>query len=97
MIAPNRSLIAFVLLILLSPLQSFAAAEDWPMWRGNAQRTAVSTGALPAEFNLLWQKNLQPRDQVWDDPLNLDLMTYDRIFEPIVVGNRLFLSFNDRD
>ena len=97
MIAPNRSLIAFVLLILLSPLHSFAAAEDWPMWRGNAQRTAVSTGALPVEFNLLWQKNLQPRDQVWDDPLNLDLMTYDRIFEPIVVGNRLFLSFNDRD
>ncbi len=97
MIAPNRSLIAFVLLILLSPLHSFVAAEDWPMWRGNAQRTAVSTGTLPAELNLIWQKNLQARNQVWDDPLNLDLMTYDRIFEPIVVGNRLFLSFNDRD
>lgn len=97
MIAPNRSLIAFVLLILSSSLRSSVVAEDWPMWRGNAQRTAVSAGALPAELNLLWQKNLQPRNQVWDDPLNLDLMTYDRIFEPIVVGNRLFLSFNDRD
>ena len=94
--APNRSLIAFVLLIS-SSLRFPAVAEDWPMWRGNAQRTAVSAGALPTEFNLLWQKNLPPRNQVWDDPLNLDLMTYDRVFEPIVVGNRLFLSFNDRD
>ena len=94
--APNGSLIAFVLLIS-SLLRSAAVAEDWPMWRGNAQRTAVSAGALPAEFNLLWQKNLQPRNQAWDDPLNLDLMTYDRVFEPIVVGDRLFLSFNDRD
>ena len=95
--AANRFLTAFVMLCLSLLLRSVAVAEDWPMWRGNAQRTAVSMGALPPELKLLWQKNLQPRTQVWDDPLNLDLMTYDRVFEPIVVGKRLFLSFNDRD
>ena len=93
----NRSVTGFFLLISSLLLRSSLMAEDWPMWRGNAQRTAVSMGGLPAELNLLWQKNLQPRNQVWDDPLNLDLMTYDRLFEPIVVGKRLFLSFNDRD
>ena len=67
------------------------------MWRCNAQRTAASSGSLPTEFHLLWQKSLEPRQQAWDDPLNLDLMSYDRVFEPIVVGKRLFLSFNDRD
>ena len=94
---PKWSAIVFVL--LFSPLlwNSSAVAEDWPMWRCNAQRTAVTTGALPTELKLLWQKNLQPRNQVWDDPLNLDLMSYDRVFEPVVVGKRLFLSFNDRD
>ena len=25
-----------------------------------------------------------PREQVWDDPLNHDLMPYDRAFEPVV-------------
>lgn len=94
---PKRPLVGFVLLISSFLMRSSAVAEDWPMWRGNAQRTAVSTGALPSELTLLWQKNLQPRNQVWDDPLNLDLMTYDRVFEPIVVGKRLFLNFNDCD
>jgi len=72
-------------------------AQDWPMWRCNAQRTAASSGSLPTEFKLLWQKQLEPRRQAWDDSLNLDLMSYDRVFEPVVVGKRLFLSFNDRD
>ena len=89
--------LAFVLLLSAVLPRPSAVAEDWPMWRCNAQRTAVSAGALPTELKLLWQKNLQPRSQVWDDPLNLDLMSYDRVFEPVVVGKRLFLNFNDRD
>ncbi|MDB4477142.1 hypothetical protein N9018_02945, partial [Rhodopirellula sp.] len=89
--------LAFVLLLSAALPRPSAVAEDWPMWRCNAQRTAVSAGVLPTELKLLWQKNLQPRSQVWDDPLNLDLMSYDRVFEPVVVGKRLFLNFNDRD
>ena len=78
-------------------LKADLLADDWPMWRCNAQRTAATASDLPDEFAVLWQKNLQPRNQAWDDPLNLDLMSYDRVFEPVVAGNRLFLSFNDRD
>ena len=86
-----------LLLLHLSALGTLAHAQDWPMWRCNPQRTAASSGVLPNEFKLLWQKTFEPRQQVGDDPLNVDLMSYDRVFEPVVVGKRLFLSFNNRD
>ncbi len=73
------------------------AGEDWPMWRYDAQRTAASGNTLPKNLGLLWKKDLTPRQQAWDDPLNLDLMTYDRVFEPIVIDGQLLVGFNDRD
>ncbi|MCA9133367.1 MAG: PQQ-like beta-propeller repeat protein, partial [Planctomycetales bacterium] len=72
-------------------------AADWPMWRFDAQRSAASPQQLPAALQPLWQQHYGPRQPAWDDPLNLDLMTYDRVFEPIVLGNRLFMGFNDSD
>ena len=74
-----------------------AADDDWPMWRCDAQRSASTTNSLPSHWSLLWSKDLTPRTQAWDDPLNLDLMTYDRIFEPIVVDGRLIVGFNDQN
>ena len=52
---------------------------------------------LPESLTLLWERQYESREQAWDDPLNLDLMTYDRVFEPIVLDGRLFVGFNDRD
>ena len=72
-------------------------AGDWPMWRADAQRTASTKEQLPVDLRLLWTRRFPPRRQTWDDPLNLDLMTYDRVFEPIVMDGRLFVGFNDRD
>jgi len=46
---------------------------------------------------LLWKRTFSSRKQTWDDPLNLDLMPYDRVFEPIVLDGRMFVGFNDRD
>lgn len=72
-------------------------AADWPMWRCDAARSAVSPEQLPAELTLQWSREFSPRKQAWDNALNLDLMTYDRVFEPVVTDGRLFLGFNDRD
>ena len=72
-------------------------AGDWPMWRYDAQRTAASDERLPPQPHLRWTVSLPAREPAWMDPLNRDLMTYDRLLEPIVLGNRLFLSLNDRD
>ncbi len=72
-------------------------ADDWPMWRYDAGRTAASPNSLPSDLQLVWKREFSPRKQAWDDPLNLDLMTYDRSFEPIVKDGRVFLGFNDQD
>ena len=74
-----------------------ASAGDWPMWRCTAERSAATSESLPESLQVLWTRRYSPRQQTWDDPLNLDLMTYDRVFEPIVMDGRLFVGFNDRD
>ncbi len=84
----------FLILILLS---SHAAAADWPMWRFDAGRTAASDEKLPERMHLEWEKAEAAREQVWDDPLNHDLMSYDKIFEPVVAGGKMFIGFSDRD
>lgn len=72
-------------------------AGDWPMWRSDAGRTAGTEDSLPEKLSPLWKVTYSPRKMVWDDPLNQDLMPYDRAFEPIVVGKVLMIGFNDSD
>ncbi|MEN3943790.1 PQQ-binding-like beta-propeller repeat protein [Prosthecobacter sp. SYSU 5D2] len=83
------------LFLCLTALPCFAA--DWPMWRYDAGRTAASDEVLPEGLELQWERVESPREQVWDDPLNHDLMPYDRIFEPVVMGGKMFIGYNDRD
>ncbi|MCA9174134.1 MAG: PQQ-binding-like beta-propeller repeat protein [Planctomycetales bacterium] len=98
----RRRLDRIALLLTAAALTSTAlagqvAAEDWPMWRYDAARGAASPEQLPGDLRPLWTLRFEQREQVWDDPLNMDLMTYDRILEPIVADGRLMVSLNDRD
>ena len=70
---------------------------DWPMWRFDANRSASTPEQLADKLYLQWQAIYSPREPVWDDPLNQNLMQFDRIFEPIVAGNKVFIGFNDQD
>ena len=72
-------------------------AEDWPMWRYDSGRTAASPEELPENLSLLWVRQYTPREPVWDDPLNQDLMGYDDVFEPVILGDMLYIGFNDSD
>ena len=65
------------------------------MWRYDSSRTASSENSLPESVELKWSIHHSTRRQAWDDPLNLDLMTYDRIFEPIVLNGIVVVPFND--
>jgi outer membrane protein assembly factor BamB len=76
---------------------STLTAAEWPMWRYDAEHRAASPEQLPDKLQLQWTLKLSPREPVWDDPLNHDLMPYDRVFEPIVLGSRMFVTFNDSD
>ena len=85
-------------LVFIMLAGTFAApAEDWPTWRFDGGRTAASPGELPEQLYLQWVRQYTPREPVWDDPLNQDLMPYDEIFEPVVLKQTLYLSFNDSD
>ncbi|MFC1758764.1 PQQ-binding-like beta-propeller repeat protein [Planctomycetota bacterium] len=72
-------------------------AGDWPQWRYDSGHTSASPDKLPNELSLAWTRTYSPRVQVWDDPLNHDLMPYDRIFEPVVKDGRMFVGFNNAD
>jgi outer membrane protein assembly factor BamB len=87
--------LAVLLFLALPQLQSRAA--DWPMWRYDAARTASSPEPLAEQLHLQWTAKFTAREPVWDDPLNRDLMTFDRAFEPIAVDGCLILGFNDTD
>ncbi len=86
-----------LLALIFSVIPILLPAEDWPMWRYDAGRTASSSEELTDELYLQWVKHYTPREQVWDDPLNNDLMQFDKVFEPIAVDGILYIGFNDQD
>lgn len=45
----------------------------------------------------MWTRAYSPRVPAWEDPLNQDLMSFDAVFEPVVLDGRMFIGFNDRD
>lgn len=94
---PPRTAFTILSILIASCDTSATSADDWPMWRANASRSAATTNRLPTEFHIEWSRKFEARSQAWDDPLNLDLMTYDRVFEPIVYNGLVCIGFNDRD
>lgn len=94
---PAKPSLTALLCLLLPLFASAADASDWPMWRFDAGRSAAGTAVLPQQLQHAWTLQAPARLQAWDDPLNLDLMPYDRLLEPIVLGNRLILAFSDTD
>lgn len=85
------------LLLACTLTGSLLSASDWPQWRFDAARSAASDEELPDRLQPAWERQLGGREPVWDDPLNHDLMPYDRIFEPVAADGRIYVGFNDRD
>lgn len=90
-----KTIITLFLLFIFT--SAYTQHHDWPMWRFNHERSASTPEQLADNLYLQWQSQYSARTPVWDDPLNQNLMPYDRIFEPIVVDNKIFLGFNDQD
>lgn len=87
--------LTFLFFLMLSVAN--ARTYDWPMWRYDHNRSGSTPEQLADNLYLQWQVQYSPRIPVWDDPLNQDLMQFDRIFEPVVYDNKIFLGFNDQD
>lgn len=86
-----------LLFLLVFALSSEAGHYDWSMWRYDHGRTATTPEQLADRLYLQWTAEYGERTTVWDDPLNQNLMQFDRLFEPIVVGGKMFIGFNDQD
>lgn len=91
------SYLSTVILILFAAPCAISAAADWPMYRHDHQRSSFTKHELPDALEFDWSIRYTKREPTWKDPLNLDLMQYDRIFEPIVAGGVMYIGFNDTD
>jgi PAS domain S-box-containing protein len=72
-------------------------ACDWPTWRYDANRSASSPQKLPDKLHLQWMREYPKLIQAWEDPLNQDLMQFDKVYEPVVHGKTLFIGSNAND
>jgi len=72
-------------------------ACDWPMWRYDANRSASSPQKLPDKLYLQWMREYPKLTQAWENPLNRDLMQFDKVYEPVVHGKTLFIGSNASD
>ena len=85
----------FLLIFIFNAVDAYS--HDWPMWRHDFNRSAATPEQLADKLYLQWQTTYSPRNPVWDDPLNQDIMKFDRLFEPVVADNKIFIGFNDQD
>ncbi|MCA9121030.1 MAG: PQQ-binding-like beta-propeller repeat protein [Planctomycetaceae bacterium] len=69
------------------------SADDWPMWRHDAARSAESQERLPDNLSLLWTRELPPLKPAF----RTKRLQFDASYEPIVMGKTMFVgsSFND--
>ncbi len=72
-----------------------AAAGDWPMWRCDAARSAVSADNLPERLHLRWTRHLPPPIPAWKDEPRAQ---FDRAYLPVVSDSLVFVgsTVNDR-
>ena len=83
--------------LLIAALTAPTSAGDWPMWRYDANRSAASPHQLPDQLHLQWVRDYPPASPAWEDPVNLDRMPFDRVYEPVVVGRTMFLGSTRND
>ena len=66
-----------------------ASAGDWPTWRHDAARTAVTSEALAPDLSLLWSRQLRAPRPAW--PASQSKLQFDASYEPVVSGKLLFV------
>lgn len=81
-------------IIAVLTLTSAAQAADWPMWRCDAGRSAVTSEELPAELHVQWILNWPRLNPAWPNAARL---RFDHGYEPIVLGKLMIVagSLND--
>ena len=69
------------------------SADDWPMWRRDAQRSAASPKALPDALHVQWVHRLPPLRPAYRSRR----LGFDRGYEPVVLGDTMFIASSRND
>ncbi len=88
----RKVLILSSLLLLTAQIQ----AEDWPTWRYDASRRGVSPEVLPKTLHLQYVLELPFPKPAWPTSTQSKLQ-FDRLYEPILAENTLFVPFMGSD
>ena len=84
----------FLLAIVLLVSSESVRGADWPAWRYGADRSASSPQNLADDLSLQWIRQFAPPKPAWpEDPR----LVFDGSYEPIVVGQTLFLASAQND
>jgi outer membrane protein assembly factor BamB len=83
---PCLLLLSIVACLLLA---NHLVAADWPAWRHDAARSAVTTEALPVDLQLQWTRSLGPNHIAWGEDPRLQ---FDASYEPIVTDGKLIVA-----
>lgn len=88
----SRSLLGLMVVVGLTVIVGLAravTADDWPAWRHDAHRSAVTAEALPPQLRLHWTRKLGANHVAWgEDPR----IQFDASYEPIVVGKQVIVA-----
>ena len=71
-----------------------ARAGDWPMWRYDSARSAVSPDELSENLRLAWQRDLPSNHVAWTEDPRLH---FDACVEPVVVGQTILVASSTTD
>ncbi|MBN1344700.1 MAG: PQQ-binding-like beta-propeller repeat protein [Phycisphaerae bacterium] len=88
-------MLQLVSVVLVSPAVGVAA--DWPMWRYDARRSAVSPESLPAMLHLEWVVELPRLEKAWQEQPGDSRLTFDEGYAPIVLGRTVFVGSSRND
>ncbi|MDF1745663.1 MAG: PQQ-binding-like beta-propeller repeat protein, partial [Gimesia sp.] len=78
-----------LILSLFGVIAQQVESADWPMWRGNAERSGVTSEELPADLRLSWSWQLPLHKVAWP---NEERLQYDLAYEPVSVGDRVLVG-----
>lgn len=66
-----------------------AQAVDWPMWRYDASRSAITSEKLSYPLTMLWARHLRTPKSAWHE--NQETLQFDSSYEPIVIGKLIIV------
>lgn len=82
-----------ILFAILGADTARLAAGDWPMWRRDAGRTAVSPDAIPENLTLRWTRHLPPLEPAFHSVR----LQFDAGYEPIISNGLVIVGSSRND